>query len=139
MPASTPLMGALPLVSQQALRRAFLRGMRRLVRRPAPLGAVLASSGRRRLGCVGGWESGSGHSRWRCSGCSEALDRALGVSGRSWGGGCRLPANACPRCASEWRRLLMLSLSRSFPALAGQRVGWILALITPGTARRALS
>ena len=49
--------------------------------------------------------------------------RGLGVSGRSWGEGWWLPANACPRCASEWRRLLMLSLSRSFPALAGQRVG----------------
>ena len=116
--------GCPSVLSQQGLRRAFLGDMRRLVRRPAPLGAVLASSGRRRLGCVGGWESGSGHSRWRCSGWSEALvHRALGVSGRSWGEGWWLLANACPRCASEWRHLLMLSLSRSFPALAGQRVG----------------
>ena len=49
--------------------------------------------------------------------------RSWGSLAGSWGEGWWLLANACPRCASEWRRLLMLSLSRSFPALAGQRVG----------------
>ena len=69
--------GCPSVLSQQGLRRAFPGGMRRLVRGPAPLGAVLASSGRRRLGCVGGWESGRGHSGWRCSGCSDAFGHGV--------------------------------------------------------------
>ena len=92
--------GCPSVLSQQGLKRAFLWDMRRLVRRPAPLGAVLASSGRRRLGCVGGWESGSGHSGWRCSGCSETFGHGVwgslaGVGARA-GGSSPMPVLGVP-------------------------------------------